>query len=378
MSEAIGIPPQTRSASRAQAPIDSAIAALREQIRDAAAARRALCIRGGGTKEFYGETPTGELLDMRACRGIVSYDPSELVMRVRCGTPLAQVEQTLAASGQILAFEPPVFGTAATIGGVVAAGLSGPRRATAGSVRDFVLGVTILDAQGRELRFGGEVMKNVAGYDVSRLMCGSLGILGPIVEVALKVLPRPACEATLVMRLSQAEALREMNRWSGEPTPLSATLWHDGECRVRLSGARPSVESAIARFQRDYAATPVDGEEAAHSWKALRDHRSGFFDDAQPLWRLSLPSTAPPADLPGATLLEWAGAQRWLKTDADAHGIRAACERLGGTATLFRGGGGSVPVFHPLAAANASVHRRLKEAFDPQRLFNPGRLFPYL
>lgn len=357
---------------------DRALEALREQIRDAAADERALCIRGGGTKDFYGETPVGEPLEMRACRGIVEYEPTELVIRARCGTALAEIDEALAANGQMLAFEPPVFGAATTIGGVIAAGLSGPRRASAGAARDFVLGVSILDAQGRELRFGGQVMKNVAGYDVSRLMCGSLGILGPIVEVSLKVLPRPACETTLIMPLGQSGSLQAMNRWSAAPLPISATMWRAGECFVRLSGALPAVEAATSQFERDHDARRLDDAQSARMWSAVRDHRDAFFQSTQPLWRLSLPSTAPVLELPGETLVEWAGAQRWLVGDAEAHAIREACERAGGTATVFRAGDASGGVFHPLPAANASVHRRLKQAFDPHGVFNPGRMYPYL
>ncbi len=193
--------------------VDRELATVREAIRAAAADGRALRLVGGATKDFYGETPSGEALDMRGLRGIVSYEPTELVLQVRCGTPLAEVEEALAAHAQMLAFEPPAFGKAATIGGVVAAGLSGPRRASAGSARDFVLGTTIVDAQARVLRFGGQVMKNVAGYDVSRLMCGSLGILGPIVDVSLKVVPRPMRETSVRLALAADEAIDALNRW---------------------------------------------------------------------------------------------------------------------------------------------------------------------
>ncbi|KAA0216566.1 MAG: glycolate oxidase subunit GlcE, partial [Proteobacteria bacterium] len=202
---------------------DPALAELRDRVRAAAAARTPLCIRGGGTKDFYGQPQAGEPLEMRGWHGIVGYEPTELVITARCGTPLAEVEAALAERGQMLAFEPPAFGAAATIGGVIAAGLSGPRRASAGAARDFVLGATLLDAAGRELRFGGQVMKNVAGYDVSRLACGSLGILGPILEVSLKVLPLPAAEASLRLPIDEAGALRAVNEWGGQPLPLSAS-----------------------------------------------------------------------------------------------------------------------------------------------------------
>lgn len=357
---------------------DRALSRLRDAVRAAAADGRALRLVGGGTKDFYGEAPQGEALSLAGLRGIVSYEPTELVLQVRCATPLDEVHEALAAHGQMLAFEPPSFGAAATIGGVVAAGLSGPRRASAGAVRDFVLGATLVDAQARVLRFGGQVMKNVAGYDVSRLLCGSLGILGPIVDVSLKVLPRPMCEASVRLALDPSEAILTMNRWCGQPLPISATRWHDGEAWVRFSGAAPAVEAALARFAREHGATRLDDDEAAHRWRALREHQDAFFAGDAPLWRLSLPSTAAWLDLPGDVLVEWAGAQRWLRSQADASRIRAECERAGGSATLFRGGDRSAGVFPPLPEGNRRVHRALKRAFDPSGLFNPGRLYPDL
>ncbi|MDT3678184.1 MAG: glycolate oxidase subunit GlcE [Burkholderiaceae bacterium] len=358
--------------------VDRALATVREAIRAAAAGGRALRLVGGATKDFYGEAPAGEALDLRGLRGIVSYEPTELVLQARCGTPLAEVEDALAVHGQMLAFEPPAFGEGATIGGVVAAGLSGPRRASAGSARDFVLGATIVDAQARVLRFGGQVMKNVAGYDVSRVMCGSLGILGPIVDVSLKVVPRPMREASVRLALAADETIDALNRWCAEPLPISATCWREGEAWLRFSGATPAVDAALARFARERGATRIDDDEAAHRWRALREHEDSFFEGEGALWRLSLPSTARWLDLPGRVLVEWAGAQRWLRSDTDPSRIRAACEAVGGTATLFRGGPRSVGVFHPLPEGNRRVHRELKRAFDPTGLFNRGRMYPDL
>ena len=358
--------------------IDPALAELSDRIRAAAAARRALCIRGGGSKDFFGQAPVGDRLDVRSYRGIVGYEPTELVISARCGTPLLEVEATLAERGQMLAFEPPGFGGAATIGGVVAAGLSGPRRASAGAVRDFVLGATLLDGAGQALRFGGQVMKNVAGYDVSRLACGSLGILGPIVEVSLKVQPLPAAVCTLRMAIDERAALHAINQWSGQPLPLSASLWCDGSLTLRLSGAPAAVEAAAARFQRERAAARLGDTDALAFWTGIREQGDPFFGGALPLWRLSLPSVAPALDLPGSQMIEWGGAQRWLRSAADAATIRAAAARAGGTATLFRGGDHAVGVFHPLPPANAALQRRLKDVFDPGRLFNPGRMYPDL
>ena len=350
---------------------DAAVEALAERIRAAASARRALCIRGGGSKEFYGGESKGEVLDARGCAGIVSYEPTELVVTARGGTPLAELEAALAEKGQMLAFEPPHFGAGATLGGCVAAGLSGPRRAAAGSLRDFLLGVQILDGRGRLLVFGGQVMKNVAGYDVSRLVAGSLGTLGLIVEASLKVLPRPRAELTLDIELPQARALEHLQRWAGQPLPVSATAWHDNRLSVRLSGAQSAVRAAAEKL----GGTTVAQQTAAPYWADLREHRAAFFAGDTPLWRLSLPSTAPAVALPGAQLIEWSGALRWLRSGADAATVRAAAERLGGHATLFRGGDKTGGVFPPQEATVARLHREIKAALDPAGILNPGRLY---
>jgi glycolate oxidase FAD binding subunit len=272
----------------------------------------------------------------------------------------------------MLAFEPPYYGDGATLGGCVAAGLSGPRRPYAGAVRDFVLGVRILDGKGDELRFGGQVMKNVAGYDVSRLMAGSLGTLGVLLEVSLKVLPVPPAETTLRLKRTEAEAITLMNEWAGKPLPVSATAFRDGDLGVRLSGARVAVDAAA----RKIGGAVVDDAQSAQFWTGIREHTDPFFGGSGPLWRLSVNSTTPPLDLPGQQLIEWGGALRWLKSAADAKTIRDAAARSGGHATLFHGGDKSVGAFHPLAPALTKLHRNLKQAFDPAGILNPGRLYP--
>lgn len=345
-----------------------------ERIREAAARRAPLRLRGGGSKDFYGNEPRGQILDTRAHAGIVEYEPTELVVTARGGTPLAELEGALAAGGQMLPFEPPHFGPGATLGGCVAAGLSGPRRAAAGAVRDFVLGARLLDGRGRELGFGGRVMKNVAGYDVSRLLAGSLGTLGVILEVSLKVLPRPPSEATLRLELPQAKAIEQLNRWAGAPLPISASAWRDGELHLRLSGAQPAVRAAAAKLGGDALAQDA----AARFWAGVREQTDAWFEGEAPLWRLSLPSSAPPLELPGEPLIEWGGALRWLRTQAAAALVRGAAARAGGHATLFRGGDKAAGVFAPLAPALARLHRELKSAFDPVGIFNPGRLYPEL
>ncbi len=348
-----------------------AAAELQERVRAAAAARAPLRPRGGGSKDFYGNEPRGEVLDTRGHAGIVSYEPTELVVTARCGTPLEALEAELARQGQMLAFEPPRFAPQATLGGCVAAGLSGPRRAAAGSVRDFVLGARMLDGTGRDLSFGGQVMKNVAGYDVSRLLAGSLGTLGVILEVSLKVLPRPAAERTLRLEMDGARALESMNRWAGQPLPVTATAWAGGLLSVRLSGAETAVKAAAARIGGD----ALEPDRAGAFWEGVREQSDPFFGDATPLWRLSLPSTAPDPALPGRQLAEWGGALRWWKPAAPAAEVRAKAEKAGGSATLFRGGDRSAGAFHPLPAALAKLHHGLKAAFDPSGILSPGRMY---
>ena len=349
---------------------DNFIAALCERIRDHAARKAPLCIRGGGSKDFYGQSSAGESVDMSAYAGIVAYEPKELVVTVRAGTRLAALESALAAERQMLPFEPPHFGASATIGGAVAAGLSGPRRPYAGSVRDFVLGTRVVNGKGEDLSFGGRVIKNVAGYDVSRLMTGALGTLGAITEISFKVLPRPALEATLLFEWSEDEATVQANRWAGQPLPVSATSWHEGKLRVRLSGAATAVAAAKVKMGGEQI-------EAGDYWSELREQRLAFFAAARPLWRLSVPQTAESIRTAHPQLVEWGGGLRWVSGDVDPMNIRSAAERLGGHATLFRGGDKSIGVFHPLPPALMKIHRRLKDAFDPAGILNPGRMYDF-
>lgn len=363
---------------------------FREQVRTASAARAPLRLRGGGTKDWYGQALLGEILDTRRYSGVVDYEPTELVITVRCGTPLAEVEDLLARHRQMLAFEPPRFGAGSTIGGVVASGLSGPRRASAGAVRDFVLGAELMDGRGELLRFGGQVMKNVAGYDVSRLLAGSLGTLGLITEVSLKVLPVPFREETIRFEMDEIAALARVNGWAGQPLPVSATCWRDGVLTVRLSGADAAVRAALQKLGGEQVA------DAGAFWSALRDQTDAFFagrgampgagpDAGSALWRLSVPSVASAIILRGEQLIEWGGAQRWLRAapDADADAIRRTVAAAGGHAALYRRApaaaaspaGEGTPVFHPLAPAVARIHERLKAGFDPSGIFNPGRMY---
>ena len=344
------------------------IEAFAERIREAAARRTALRLRGGGSKDFYGNPPRGEILDTRAYAGIAAYEPTELVVTARCGTLLSDLEKILEANGQCLAFEPPHFGPDATVGGCIAAGLSGPRRAAAGALRDFVLGLKLVDGRGQALSFGGQVMKNVAGYDVSRLIAGSLGTLGLVAEVSLKLAPKPAAQTTLRVERPQERALEAMNRWAGQPLPISATAWCDDELTVRLSGSAAGVRAAAAKIGGD-----VLEEEF---WLAIREQSAAFFAGPEPLWRLAVPSTSPPIAIAGRQLVEWGGGLRWLKSAENPKTIREAAKRLGGHATLFRAADKASGCFSALDPVLMRVHRELKAAFDPAGIFNPGRMYP--
>jgi glycolate oxidase FAD binding subunit len=337
---------------------------LAAAVRTAAAAHAPLSIRGAGTKRFLGGTSAGTPLDVTPHRGIVSYEPTELVITARAGTPLTEIEAALAERGQILGFEPPHFGDGATLGGTIACGLSGPRRPYAGAARDFVLGAKIVNGQGEILRFGGQVMKNVAGFDVSRLMAGACGTLGVLLDVSLKVIPQPETEITLRLALSAARAVEQANGWAALPLPLSAVC-HDGDfLYVRLSGTDAGVRAARARVGGDAFA---DGETF---WRDLREQQLIFFQDDTPLWRLSVPPATAPIELPGRTLVDWGGAQRWVKTDADAAELHRRAAAVGGYAMPWRGVA-STPAARPaLAPALAALQRSLRQAFDPQGVFN--------
>jgi len=370
---------------------DPVLSRLVNQVQVAAGDRVPLDIRGGGTKAFYGGEPVGEPLDVRPLAGISSYEPSELVVTVRAGTLLSDLEAALAEKGQCLPFEPPRFapdgasgGTVpqgGTVGGMVAAGLAGPSRAAVGSVRDYVLGATVLNGKGEVLSFGGQVMKNVAGYDVSRVLAGSMGIFGVICEVSLKVLPVAPATATLRLEMDAATAIRRLNEWGGQPLPLNASAWWDGTLVLRLRGAVAAVQAAQQRIGGELIAPDT----ANPFWQGLRDHRDEFFagaaravDGGACLWRLSVPATAGPLKLSGEQLLEWGGAQRWICTSAPGQTLRDAAAAVGGHAVLFRARDKSLGTFAPLKAPLDRIHRELKAAFDPAGIFNPGRLLPGL
>lgn len=371
-------------------PMEPALSQIIERVRAAsqAATPQALRIQGGGSKDFLGLELRGEALDVRPLQGIVDYEPSELVVTVRAGTPLAQLEQVLAERGQALAFEPPHFarqGRQATVGGMVAAGLSGPARASVGAVRDYVLGIEILNGKAELLRFGGQVMKNVAGYDVSRLMAGSWGTLGVITEVSLKVLPVAPAEATLRFDgIGQADALKQLNTWGGQPLPLNASCWLQdggtGTLYVRLRGATAAVDAAC----RSMGGSRLDAASTAADWAACRELQLPWFTARAAdhcLWRLSVPQTAPELALPigtAAPLVEWHGGLRWVQAPRSAGAaLKAAARAVGGDALLFSAEAAQPlsgePLFDPQNAAVQRIQKQLKTAFDPVGIFNPGR-----
>jgi len=388
---------------------DAALNSVIDQVRAAHAGRTPLAIAGHGSKSFYGGPVFGAPLELAAFTGISSYEPTELVVTARAGTPIVELEAALAERGQCLPFEPPRFGGSlggslggssgdgsggrGTVGGMVATGLSGPSRASAGAVRDHVLGAVLLNGRGEVLSFGGQVIKNVAGYDVSRLLCGSMGVLGVLLEVSLKVLPVPPATATLRFEITEAAALEQLNRWGGQPLPLNASAWWAGMLLLRLRGAKAAVDAAVASLSAKLGGERIDDAIAEPFWAGLRDHEDEFFVKARAavqsgsgaaLWRLSLPQTAAPVALQGEQMIEWHGGQRWWCTAQPAAVVREAAQRAGGHATLFRApytsSGTSIDksqgVFAPLGEPLMRIHRELKREFDPAGIFNRGRLVP--
>jgi glycolate oxidase FAD binding subunit len=343
-------------------------AELAAQVKAAAASGTALRIVGGDSKAFYGRHGDGVPLETHNHHGIVSYDPTELVITARGGTSLAEIGHTLAEQGQMLPCDPPRFAEHATLGGAVAAGLGGPGRPWYGAPRDLVLGVKLLDGKGQVQRFGGQVMKNVAGYDIARLMAGAMGTLGVLLEVSLKVLPAPAAERTLVLEMDREQALHKMRELAARPVPLSGACHLQDRLYLRLSGNASGVEA----WEKQIGGEHGTGEDF---WARLRDHRLDFFQQDAPLWRISLPPATGCRDYDADALTDWAGAQRWLYTDMPAETIREEVARHGGHATLFRGGNRHGEVFQPLDRVTRRLHEGLKKTFDPAGVFNPGRMY---
>ena len=373
------------------------INALREQILNALKNKTLLSIEGGGTKSWYGNSNSYTKLDTRAYSGILEYQPEELVITACAGTPLKEIEAVLKEKNQVLAFEPPHFGENATFGGAIAAGLAGPGRITVGNFRDFVLGARILDGKGQDLSFGGKVMKNVAGYDVSRLLPGSLGTLALLLEASVKVLPKPAATATLLCQISQEKALKVLNEWAGQPLPLSASCWigsakgGDGELTFRLAGAAAAVKAAIPLMSSRINATEISEETTEHFWNDLREQKVSAFTNLgadQTLYRLALPAACGPIAIPGANdeiILEWHGQQRWIKAPGDEatfKTIKALANSHGGHAARFRQGANVDSSYQRFTLLSEQAHstaleavqERLRSAFDPAGVFATKRL----
>ncbi len=337
---------------------------LAKTVRDGVSRNTPLAIHGSGSKHFLTGDIDGAALDITRHRGIISYEPTELVLTARAGTPLHEIEATLAENNQMLGFEPPHFGPMATLGGTIACNLSGPRRPYCGAARDFVLGTRVINGRGEILKFGGRVMKNVAGYDVSRLMAGSYGTLGVLLDISLKVLPKPAQEISLTFQMGADEAIQRMNTWAGQPLPLSAACHLGDTLSIRLSGTDHGVRAAHINLGGE-----LDTKGAAF-WQELREQQLLFFAGEAPLWRLSVPSAAPLLDLPGKSLLDWGGAQRWLRTSAKAIDVLRAVETAGGHAMLIRDAERPKPL-RASTAITAHLANELRRAFDPSAIFNP-------
>lgn len=348
--------------------------ALQKQILSARKKEQKLNIVGGGTKDFMGRTADSHAgaLSLAEHTGIVEYHPVELIMTVRAGTRIADIEAALAEEGQCLHFEPPKFGEASTLGGTLACNLSGPARPWSGSVRDQVLGIRLLNGKGEHLKFGGQVMKNVAGYDVSRLQAGAMGTLGVMTEISLKVMPIPASSMTLVQEMPLADVIKYMNLRAGEPKPITGAAWVDGKVYLRLSGAKSAVEATAEKWSGEVM------EQGEQFWNQLQHMTHEFFQGDAPLWRFSVGSTAPNPELDGPMLIDWAGSQRWYRGEADLARMESMAKRAGGQVSLFRGGDRSDEVMHYQPEALQNIQKRLKESFDPDGLFNPGRLYSWL
>ncbi|MEJ1353322.1 MAG: glycolate oxidase subunit GlcE [Candidatus Sedimenticola sp. (ex Thyasira tokunagai)] len=345
---------------------------LVEHVREAFEKGSPLNIVGGGSKAYLGREARGEPLQVNDHRGIVSYNPTELVMTARNGTPIEEINRVLAENGQVCPFESPVFEGTATLGGTLAANLSGPARPWSGSIRDAVLGVQLINGKGEQLKFGGQVMKNVAGYDVSRLQAGALGTLGVITEVSFKVVPQAAATTTLVREMSVGDAIKEMNRLAGEPLPISGSVWLNGRLYLRFEGASRAVSAAASK---------VSGEtldDAQAFWQGVNEQTLDFFQDDTPLWRFSINSSASLAPLNGAWLIDWGGAQRWVRGDFERGVLERYAEEARGHLSLYRHGDRKGEVFHTLSTVQQQMHKNLKASFDPKAVLNPGRLYSWL
>ena len=343
---------------------------LVESVRSAHENSEPLRIRGSGSKFFYGRPIVGTVLDVSKHQGITSYEPSEMVLTARAGTTLREITQALSDSHQSLGFEPPWFGDRATLGGTIACGLSGPRRPFAGSARDFVLGVKCITGTGEFMAFGGQVIKNVAGYDVSRLMVGAMGTLGVLCEISIRVLPKHEVEVTRLLELDEDAALTKMADLPLNPYPLSGLSYSNGVLRVRLSGTENGTMSA---------GKVIGGEEdpqGSEYWRQLREQELNFFNRNQTLWRVSVPPTAPAFGLSSDCVIDWGGALRWVYTDKSEKEAFEIARNMNGHAILFRGDEHyQGERFSKLPQKLSDIHSGLKTSFDPSGILNSGIMY---
>jgi len=350
---------------------------LTEQVKEAYSSKTALQICAGNSKDFYGRTLDYQKLDVSNHTGIINYEPSELMLTVRAGTTLTEINSELAKNNQMLAFEPPSYNANSTIGGTIACGFSGSRRPFAGAARDFILGTRVLNGKGESLRFGGEVIKNVAGYDASRLMTGALGTLGVLLDVSLKILPRPESEITLVQDVSLDSALQLMTHLKRQTYPISGLVYYSDQLFIRLSGSNLSIKNA----QRKITGELLQADQHEFNWQDLDTHKLPFFKSEQALWRVSVKPNTVKLDIDGDCLYGWAGAERWIINNSDAidnNKIFELAASINGHATLFRNGDRNSNIYQPLPTALLKLHTQLKKSFDPNNILNPGKLYSNL
>ncbi len=346
--------------------------ALIQRVEAARASATPLSIVGGASKHFMGRKIEAEELGVAEHSGVVAYEPSELVITARAGTTISEIEQVLAEQGQFFSFEPPQYAGQATLGGTLACNQSGPARPWGGAMRDAVLGIRLINGKAEHLRFGGQVMKNVAGYDISRLQSGALGTLGIITEISIKAVPKAAASVTVVYEMSERDALSKMNDLGGKAKPITGCCWLDNKLYVRLAGA----EAAVFGTARQWGGETL--EDAQVFWSQLREQQLSFFTSEQPLWRFSIRASAPPIACDAPTLIDWGGSQRWVCGEFDKQEMEQHAHAAGGHVALFRHGDRSGEVFHSVSKPLQDIHKRLKSALDPNAIFNPGRLYSWL
>ena len=347
------------------------IQTLCASIQQANNSQQALQIQGGGSKRFYGNQISAKFLDVSDNIGIIEYEPSELFITARNGTLLTSIEATLEANNQMLPFEPPHFSSQATLGGTIACGLSGPRRPYASSMRDCILGTHIINGNGEHLEFGGKVMKNVAGYDASRLMCGAFGTLGVLTQISLKVIPKPQTQITVAIELNQSEALETMNAWVQTLLPISATYFCNDVLYVRIEGLDKTIRNVHQKMGGEIL------RDSQAFWKDIKDHQAEFFQTQQPLWRVIIPNNTPPLSISGDSCLEWNGGLRWIKSDEETQYITNQCQVAKGHATLFKAKTKPNDCLASINPKLQSLHLNLKAAFDANRILNPGRMYSW-